>query len=389
MKRLLIYLLALGAFFVATAELVVAGILGMVAHDLHVSIGLAGQLTTAFSLSYAIGTPILVRLTSRVERRKVLIGSLLLFFVGCMASFESSQYTMLLVARMVTGLGAGVYTAIAMSSVAKLVPANKVGSAIGIIIVGFSGAMVLGIPMGTALAHWLNWHDIFIVIGLATLLIVLGMIRLLPAMDGDAPTSLRQQVYVLGNPFIASGLFISFAWNSGNSLMYTYSLPFLEDILHINVSDVGLVFLVLGTFSVIGTRFGGLGVDKWGTPRIMFIGMALTVISLACLSFATASYVLGLIFIVIWISSMFVTDPSIQTYFVQHAPKSSNFVSLNLSITHFGVAIGAAVGGMVVTTTSTVLHNPFAASCIYGLDLVTAIVTFALSNRQVTGRVAN
>ncbi len=63
MNRLNIYLLTIGTFLAGTAEYIIAGVVDMIAHDLQVSISLAGQLVTAFALAYAIGAPVMITLT--------------------------------------------------------------------------------------------------------------------------------------------------------------------------------------------------------------------------------------------------------------------------------------------------------------------------------------
>ncbi|MCZ8516997.1 MFS transporter [Paenibacillus filicis] len=98
-----IYVLALGVFLTATSELVISGILHVIAKDLNISIALAGQLITAYSLAFSMGTPIMVSLTSHIGRRKVLVGSLAVFILGCLASFGSSNISILMVSRMILG----------------------------------------------------------------------------------------------------------------------------------------------------------------------------------------------------------------------------------------------------------------------------------------------
>ena len=68
-NQLIIILLALGAFVTGTAEFVVSGILELISFELDVSISIAGQLITIYSLSYAIGALVLVMLTSKFDRK--------------------------------------------------------------------------------------------------------------------------------------------------------------------------------------------------------------------------------------------------------------------------------------------------------------------------------
>jgi DHA1 family putative efflux transporter-like MFS transporter len=150
-------------------------------------------------------------------------------------------------------------------------------------------------------------------------------------------------------------------------------------------SSVGLMMLVLGVFGVAGTRLGGFGVDKWGTARMISFSLVVSAAALAFLPIASASLVLGVSVLVIWMFSIFVTAPALQTYFVQQAPQSSNFVlSINTSITHLGVAIGAGAGGLIVSSTSTVIHNPWISSSTYAIGLAIVIVSFLLRKRSVS-----
>ncbi|SIR67940.1 MFS transporter, DHA1 family, putative efflux transporter [Paenibacillus macquariensis] len=70
MNRIAIYLLALGAFVLGTAEFIVSGILEIISGDFDVSISLAGQLVTIYALFYAFGALVLVMLTAKFERKK-------------------------------------------------------------------------------------------------------------------------------------------------------------------------------------------------------------------------------------------------------------------------------------------------------------------------------
>lgn len=385
-NRINIYLLATGAFLTAVAELVVAGILNVIAEDMDISIALAGQLITAYSLAFAIGTPIVVALTSRMGRKKVLIGALVTFILGCLAAYGSSEVSVLIVSRLILGLSAGVYLVVAMSSVAKLVPAEKIGSAMGTLALGFSLAMVLGVPIGIAITNWFSWQVVFLLLGAVSLLILLGIIRKFPEINGDAPVSFRQQIAVFENVAILGGLLLSFLWSTGNSVMFTYLAPFLEEIFQLKASDIGMVMFGFGIFGVVGSRLGGYGVDKWGTARMLAMGLAFPTVSLAFLPLFDATFIGSLVLISVWVSSMFVTAPALNTYFVQQAPQSANLVlSLNTSFTHLGLAIGAGAGGMLVNSASTVLYNPWLASLAVALAFITATFSFSRGSKVVSG----
>ncbi|QGQ99005.1 MFS transporter [Paenibacillus psychroresistens] len=383
MNRLNIFLLAIGAFVTGTAELIVAGILNIIADDMHISIALAGQLVTAYSLAFAIGTPIVIALTSRIRQKKLLVGAMLLFIVGCLASFASSDFTVLLLSRLLLGLSAGVYTVVAFSSAAKLVSPDKMGSAVSMVALGISSAMVLGVPAGVLITQWWSWQSIFIVLAVVSLLITIGMLRLLSEIAGDDPVPLKKQLTVLRNPTIVAGLFIAFCFSTSSSMMYSYVTPYFEKILQLKIENIGVMLFIMGIFGVIGSRLGGMGVDKWGAVRMLLLTLAVSSLSLVIIPLVTSSIFVGLGFVTIWVASFSAAVPAIQTYFIQLAPQSSNLVlGLNTSILHLGVAVGAGVGGLVVDSTSTVQYNPWIAGSILALGLIVAVVTFSIRKKS-------
>ncbi|TYR80657.1 MFS transporter [Priestia megaterium] len=386
-NRISIYLLAFGGFIVGTTELVVAGILNLIADDLQISIALAGQLVTAYSLAFAIGTPILVAFTSHIGRKKLLVFSLVVFIIGCLSSFFSISYSILIISRLILGLSAGLYTVVSLSSAVKLVSVEKMGSAIGIIALGFGSSMALGVPIGIVIADWWSWQMIFVILAISCLLIMLGLIRLMPQIEGDAPVPFTKQFTVLGNPVIVSGLLISLLMYTSNSMMLTYLSPYLQTILHLKASSIGMIILALGIVGMIGSRLGGLSADKWGSARTISFTLVGATVSLALMPVFTAPVAVGLALITVWFFSFFVGNPALQTYFIQQAPNSSNMVlGLNLSFVHLGLALGAGAGGTIASFTSTVLYNPWVASGTTILGLGVALISFALSKRKLAKR---
>lgn len=388
MNKWTIYILALGVFLTATSELVIAGILRVLATDLDISIAFAGQLITAYSLSFAIGTPILVSLTSRMGRRKVLLGTLAVFIMGCLLSFWSSNISTLMVSRIILGVSSGVYIVAAFGAAAKIVPPEKIGSAISTIVLGFSSAMILGVPIGITITNWLNWQAIFLILGLISLLIAFVIFRMLPEIDGDEPLSFQQQFKVLGSAVVVSGLFLTFFRESGNSVLFTYLTPFMQDILQLKASHISIAMLVFGIFGAVGTRFSGYGIDRWGAARIIAFSTIALVIILALLPLFSGATLIGLLLISLMMVSLFMAGPATQTYFIQQAPQSSNLIlSLNTSIIHIGLASGAGAGGAMISANSTVLYNPWMASIVVVLALVSAFISFSVgkTGRRLSG----
>src|SRR5882757_199211 len=91
--------LALGAFAIGTESYVVAGVLPTIASDLSVTVAIAGQLITAFALTYALGSPLIAVATGEMERRRLLLLSLVAFGAFNLLAAFAHSYALLFVAR--------------------------------------------------------------------------------------------------------------------------------------------------------------------------------------------------------------------------------------------------------------------------------------------------
>ncbi|MCC3376583.1 MFS transporter [Cohnella sp. REN36] len=387
MNRKLIYLLTLGIFVTATSELVVSGVLNAIAEDLRVSVALVGQLITVYSLSFAVGTPIIVSITAKLPRKTLLLGSLAAFLVGCLLSGAGWSFETLAAGRAILGVSAGVYMVVTLGSVAKLVPPDKIGSAMGTVILGFSIAMVLGVPIGIAVAGWIGWKAIFLLLAAAVLLVLIGAAVFLPRIEGDAPVPFRRQFAVLASPLVIAGLLLIFFREGGTSVMYTYLTPYLQTILHMKPSGIAVAMLILGLLGAVGSRFGGYAVDRWGAVRMIAISLALPVAALAALPALKASLAATIAVLAVWIFASFMVAPAIQTYFVQQAPQSVNLImGMNTSLTHLGIAAGAGLGGAAVDASSTVLYNPWLGAGLLALGLAVSVVIWSAQARRAKAR---
>lgn len=206
-----IYMLAVVSFLVGTSENIIAGILDMVADDVGVSVAAAGQLITVFSLAYAFGTPVLMAITAKVERRKLMLAALGVFFVGNVIAVTASGYVSLMGSRIILALSTGVFVVVALTVAAKLAQPGKQGSAIATLVMGFSTSLIIGVPLGRVIASAYDWKLIFVGIGILGLLAMAAIVRLIPKSEGERPIPVRAQVALLKSPRIAVALSITFS----------------------------------------------------------------------------------------------------------------------------------------------------------------------------------
>ncbi|WP_053926439.1 MFS transporter [Streptomyces chattanoogensis] len=158
MRRIL--LLALGSFALGLDAYVMAGLLPVVAGDLHVSASAAGQMVTVFTLCYALAAPVFATVLAGRPARVILSLALTVFTLANALSAVSTSLTMLLIARAVAGIGAGVYSPLAAATAASLSPAERRGRGLAIVAYGIATVIFVlliaseAVLPGVAATHW-------------------------------------------------------------------------------------------------------------------------------------------------------------------------------------------------------------------------------------------
>lgn len=371
-----VYVLALISFLVGTSEYIISGILDRIAETLGTSVAAAGQLITVFSLAYAVGTPILMALTAKMDRRKLLLYSLGLFIAANLLTFILPGFGLFIAARIIMALGAGMVVVTALSIAAQIAPQGKQASSIATVTMGFTASLIIGVPLGRMVASAFGWKAVFLAIAILGVIAMLVIAAVIPRMQGDKPVPLVKQLALLKKPQVLVALGITFFWLGGYSLAYTYISPFLLEVTHLNESLISAALLVFGIASLIGSKVGGYSADKRGIIFTLVSGMILHVISLILLSFAGQSVIAIFAVLILWSFAAWSSGPTQQFNLVSLVPESSGvMLSLNQSTMQLSMAVGAAVGGLIVNRVSLASITWFGALGV----LIAIIATFVLS----------
>lgn len=344
-----VYILAIATFVAGTVELVIAGILDMIASDLNVSVGTVGQLVSIFSLVFAFGAPVLIALTSRLERRKLLLIAMLIFLMGNIISVLSPNFTTLLMARVILAASCSIVVVVSVTMAANTVAAELRGRAIGLIFMGLSASLVLGVPLGTIIGENFGWRMTFVLVAVLSVLSILGIIKFLPKVPPQPTVPLRTQLATLKNKKTASIQLISVLELTGHFTVFTYLTPFLKATMGLSTNMISIVLLIFGIAGILGGWIGGWSSDKFGGPRTILVSLALFATSLFILPYATGSMISLLIVIILYGSVVWALSPAVQNYLVKSSPESSDIqLGLNTSFLHLGVASGSALGGVLI-----------------------------------------
>ncbi|GIO05528.1 putative MFS-type transporter YbcL [Brevibacillus reuszeri] len=347
-----IYLLAIVSFLVGTSEYVISGILDKISDTLGISITSAGQFVTIFSFVYAIFTPILMALTAKIERQKLLVGALGIFVLANMMSFVLPGFGLFVLSRVLMALGAGLVVVTALDIAAKIAPEGKQASSIATVVMGFTTSLIIGVPLGRMLAEAYGWKSVFGFIAITGLLAIFVLYRTIPRVIGDAPVPLTKQLALLKNKKVALGLSITFFWLGGYSIAYTYISPYLLNVAGLHEDVLSGVLLAFGLASLIGSKFGGYSTDKWGVSFTLIGGMLLHIAAFLLLSVTvglSSSWGVIVIVLVLWSFAAWSSGPTQQYNLIRIEPNYSGIMlGLNQSTMQLSMAAGAGIGGLAV-----------------------------------------
>ncbi|WP_319996148.1 MFS transporter [Trichococcus shcherbakoviae] len=373
-----IYLLTFISFLVGTLQFVIGGILDKVAFSVGVSVSTVGQVITAFSLAAAIGTPIFMMATAKMDRRKQLLIGLAAVLISTISTVALPGFGFLMVSRSLLGVGTGIYNISAYALVAKMAPPGRQAMALSNLAMGASAALVIGVPIARVMVAAFDWRIIFVVIGILTLLSILAVIRMIPAAAGEAPIPLSAQLALLKNPKIFMALSVSFLMFFAYSVVNSYTTPFLLAVMPSMESRISMILLFLGIASLIGSKLGGFLADRFGAAHTLVGGIIAQALALMLIPIFSGSVILIVSMLMIWSIAAWACGPTLNFNLVSIAPEASGIMlSLNSTFIQFGFAAGAAIGGIVVGSASIMAIMWTGAASLAGA-VVVGLVSFGL-----------
>ncbi|MFC4946092.1 MFS transporter [Pseudonocardia sp. GCM10023141] len=344
-------LLAAGAFAVGTSAYVVTGVLPAVSAELGVSVTTAGQLSTVFALSYAVGAPLLATLTGRWDRRTLLVAALLLAAVGNALAAVSTNFPVLVASRVVSALGAAVYTPAATVVATQFHAPEHRGRAVAMVFGGLTFALVLGVPAGSILGPVIGFHGVFGLIAAASVLAAIAVRSFLPAVAAPAHIGLRDRLAVAADRRVLTMLGVTVFGVLGAMSVYTYVVPLLAASAAVAGPVVSALLLVYGLGALLGNAIGGRATDRWGSRRTLLTGMVgFTVLAV---TMPVTMTTIGSAAVVLFFWSMFTwsVNPPIQNLLLGFSATSGGLLlSLNASAIYLGAGLSGVVGGVVIAT---------------------------------------
>lgn len=357
MKKIL--LLVVGMFALGLDAFVISGLLPYISQDLNVSIASAAQAVTAFTLCYALSAPIFATLLSGKEIKNILLLALLIFTCGNVLSALSTSFTLLILSRCIAGVGAGIYSPLAVASAAALVKPEQKGTALSLALGGMSMGVVLGVPLGLLIATKINWQ------GTLWLIVALGIIGMtaiqfkFPKIKAQTPPTLIERISILKNHNVAAIVGISFLTAVSSLGLYTF-ISLIVTNLHARYS-LTEYFWVWGLGGMIGSFAVGKIIDKTKAPQVVMIFiLILLTTTLLAIPITIKLPIISFVPFLLWGIMGWASQTPQQHALINVEPRhAATAVALNSSINYLGGAFGAILGGILLSAeiSATMLTN--------------------------------
>ena len=273
---MLIVVLMLCSFAVATAEFVLVGLLPEIAADLAVSVSAAGQLVTVYMLVVTVGGPAATVLTRRLPRRGLLAATMALATGAAALSAVAGSYGVLLVARLGSAVAQALFMAVA-SQVAMAAnsagPAARQTAAVARVFAGFALATVIGLPVGSLVGQAYGWHATFVLVAVLGGIGLVGVLVFCPRIPAVDTGGLGGAVRVVANRPVLTGLAVTLLALTGFVAVFTYVAPMLTTVSGFSPGWVSVALVGYGLGTVAGNVLAGR-VPPAAIPRVLPVPLA-------------------------------------------------------------------------------------------------------------------
>ncbi|MFS0731409.1 MFS transporter [Curtobacterium sp. 1P10AnD] len=381
--------LALGGFGIGLTEFVITGLLPEVAADYGVTETTAGWLVTGYALAVIVGALGLTAATTRLPRKQVLLGLLVLFVIGNTLSAAAPTYGVMMAGRVVAALCHGAFFGIGSVVASNMVARERRASAVALMFTGLTASNVLGVPFGTFLGQALGWRATFWTIAAIGVVALVGVLVLVPAVRQREQPSLVRELGAFRSGQVWLSLGITVLGYGGMFGAFTYIAYTLTAVSEFAASTVPWLLVVFGVGLFVGNFVGGKLAARSIDGTLIVVLSALTVV-LAVFALVATSPALTVVSLVLMGAFGFATVPALQTRVMHHADHAPTLASgANIAAFNLGNALGAWIGGLTIAAGLGYTSPIWAGAGITVASVALTVVAAAAGRRSRRGAPAS
>lgn len=343
-----VIILSFAAFVFNTTEFVPVALLS----DISVSFGMlpaqTGLMITIYAWVVALMSLPLMIMTSKIERRKLLIVLFLVFILSHIISGVAWDFNSLIAGRVGVAFSHAVFWSITASLAIRLAPHGKRAQALGLLATGTALATVLGLPIGRVVGQWLGWRATFMGIGVLAFITMIALVRYLPLLPSEHSGSLKSVPMLLKRWPLVGIFCLTVIAVTAHFTAYSYIEPFVVEIAHLDENFATLVLLIFGGAGIIGSVLFSRYSTKLPTSFLFFALVILT-LCLSLLMLSTQTFHTFITLIIFWGIGFMCIGLGLQVKVIDLAPDATDIaMSIYSGIFNIGIGAGALLGNQII-----------------------------------------
>lgn len=370
-------LLSAGIFVAVTSEFLPIGLLPQLTDELGITDAQVGMLITVFAATVVVATGPLTHVTRGVPRKTLLVTLLAVFAVANLVAALAPGYAVLLVARVIGGAAHGVFWAVVSPYAARLVPPQRLASAVAIATSGATLATVAGLPLATLLGSAVGWRASFAVITGLVVVIAALIVAVLPSVEHRAEGA-RARIRAASDVTFTSVMVLCATVvlvTLGHATFYTYIAAWVIDVAGFGAADVAGVLLLFGAAGVVGVVTAGVLGDRY--PRALLPALLAGVIgSVSGVALLSTWPLAVIVWLMLWSAFLGGVPIIFQARLLQTASLALRDIAAAWLTVAFNIGIGggALLGGLVIGSWSVAALPAVTIVCL----LAALAIVFAL-----------
>jgi len=392
-----IYVLLLAAIqFAHMVDFVVMMPLGpTLMKDFNITPAQFSTLVSSYNFSAAIMGVFLGAFADRYDRRNLLNLSLFGFAMGTLFCSWANTFNLLLLGRIIAGSCGGMVSALVYSILTDLVPYERRGRAMGIVMSSFSVASVVGVPLGLAIADYSSWHFSFVFIGVFSLVILLLSYLYIPILLKPRQNEKENFLVMYWNVLSRREYFYSFALMSFASgsmfLLIPFLSPYAVQNMKIDQEMIKYAYLIGGGFTIISAQLIGKATDRMSAFKLYITLLLLSFIPVWI--FTNSGETSPVVYFTL--SSFFMMLVSGRMIpcmtFISKVPREEDrggFMSVLNSVRSFGAATMTLFAGAIIGQDSAgeLTHFDQAGYLAIAMGLATVYFGYRICSRELVNK---
>ncbi len=340
--------MTVSAFIFNTSEFMPIGLLTDIAKSFEIAEAKAGMLITVYSwIVMLLSLPLMI-LVSRIDYRRLFMGTVAVFGICQVLTVLSNSYGMLMVSRIGVACAHAIFWSIASPIAVRMASEAHQSKALSMVVTGTSVATIAGLPLGKMVGHYAGWRIAFLIVAVITFVVLVYMAFLFPKMDCGEPFRVKQLPQLFKNRSLVCVYIQTFLFVVGYYTSYSYIDPFLQQVAGMGNSMVTITLFVFGAAGLFGSFLFSKFYDKYRRGVLRTV-MAALVVELLLLLPAAGKPGFMMALCALWGITVLMFNVSFQSETIQCTDEQSSSVAMSIfsGIFNFGIGAGSFLGGIV------------------------------------------